>query len=41
MLPDGVVNWYTTKASIKKAVKNWAKKNSDDKKINVCTIEWR
>jgi len=41
MLPDGVINWYTSKAKIVKAVKAWAKKNSDGDKINVCQIEWR
>jgi hypothetical protein len=41
MLPDGVVNWYTSKAAIKKSVKAWAKKHSDDSKVNVCQIEWR
>ncbi len=28
ILPDGVINWYTSKAKIVKAVKAWAKKNS-------------
>lgn len=41
MLPDGVVNWYTSKKAIGKAVKDWAKKNADGNKINVCQIEWR
>ena len=41
MLPDGVVNRYTSKDKVRKAVKAWAKKHSDDSKINVCQIEWR
>lgn len=41
MLPDGVINWYTSKVAIIKVVKAWAKKNSDATKINVCQIEWR
>jgi hypothetical protein len=41
MLPDGVVNRYTSKAAVEKAVREWSKKNSDKGKINVCTIEWR
>lgn len=41
MLPDGVVNWYTSKTAINKAVKAWSKANSESDKINVCQIEWR
>jgi hypothetical protein len=41
MLPDGVGNWYTSKKQIEKDVRAWAKRNSDDSKINVCTIEYR
>lgn len=41
MLPDGVVNRYTSKVKVVRAVRAWCKKRSDSGKINVCQIEWR
>lgn len=41
MLPDGVINWHASKREVIKTVKSWAKKNSDNNKINVVEIEWR
>ncbi len=41
MLPDGVINWYTSKKKIQREVKLWSKKHTDPDKIGVTTIEWR